>query len=167
MAHENMLREFPERLRAGTNRGDTFYARVPGYYAAHGSREDADTTGAVMTLKEEGIAVYSGEPDDSQADAARVTPVYELQPSGPLAVPTGQIYIRFREGVAADSRRREIENAGYEIVKTSQYTPHTAWLKSASDSIAHALSNIHALERLADVDNVEPQLLTVRATRDA
>jgi hypothetical protein len=82
-------------------------------------------------------------------------------------VPTGQIYIRFAEGVAADSRRREIERAGYEIVKTTQYTPHTAWLKSTSGDIAQALSNIHALEGLADVENVEPQMLTARDLRGA
>jgi hypothetical protein len=128
MAHENRLRGFPERLRAGTQRGDSFYARVPGYYAAHDAREGADAAGAVMTLKEEGISVYRGEPGGGVGDATTVTPVYELQPSGPLAVPTGQIFLRFAEGVAADSQRREIESAGYRIVKTSQYTPHSAWL---------------------------------------
>lgn len=164
MAHDNRLREFPERLRAGTKRGDTFYARAEGYYATHGA---ADAAGALMTLKEEGIAVHRGEPDDSRRGAAPVTPVYALHPSGPLAVPTGQIFISFAEGVTADSRRAEIESAGYEIVKTSQYTPHTAWLKSTSGDTARALSNIHALERLPDVENVEPQMLTVRATREA
>ena len=164
MADEQRFREFPERLRAGTQRGDTFYARVEGYYATH---EGADAADAVMTLKEEGIAVHRGDPGAGQGDAASVTPVYQLQPSGPFAVPTGQIYIRFAEGVPADSRRREIESAGYEIVKTTQYTPHTAWLKSTSGDIAQALSNIHALERLPDVENVEPQMLTARALRDA
>lgn len=164
MAHEDRLREFPERLSAGTQRGDTFYARAEGYYA---TQEGADAADAVMTLKEEGIAVHRGEPGGGKGGAADVTAVYRLQPSGPLAVPTGQIYIRFAEGVAADSRSREIESAGYEIVKTSPYAPHTAWLKSTSGDIAHALSNLHALERLAGVENVEPQMLTTRELRDA
>lgn len=164
MAHEDRLREFPERLRAGTQRGDTFYARAEGYYATH---EGADAAGAVMTLKEEGIAVRRGELGAGQGDAVSITAVYELQPSGTLAVPTGQIFIRFAEGVAADSRRREIESAGYEIVKTSPYTPHTAWLKATSGDIARALSNIHALEKIPDVENVEPQMLTTRHPRGA
>ena len=164
MAQESRLKGFPERLRASTNRGDTFYTRVPDYYAAH---QAADTADAVMTLKEEGIAVYRGEPDEGHGDAASVTPVYALQPSGPLAVPTGQIFIRFPEGVAAASRHAEIVRAGYEIVKISPYTPHAAWLKSANGNIAQALTNIPALEKLRDVENVEPQMLTVRETRDA
>ena len=163
MAHENRLEAFPERLRAGTKRGDTFYPRVPGYYAVHDTRDAAD---AVMTLKEEGIAVYRGEPDDAHGDAASVTPVYSLQPSGPLAVPTGQIFIRFHEGVVAASHHAEIVREGYEIVKISPYTPHTAWLKSANSNIAQSLTNIPALEKLHDVENVEPQMLTPRETRE-
>jgi hypothetical protein len=162
MAATNLFPDFPERLRAGTERHDTYYTRVPGYYAAHRA---ADAAGAVMTLKEEGIAVYRGEPDESRGDKTSLTPVYSLQPSGPLAVPTGQVFIRFAQGVDAASRRSDIERAGYEIVKTTLYTPHTAWLQSISGGTAQALSNIHALESLAEVENVEPQMLTAREPR--
>ncbi|HEY0377079.1 MAG TPA: hypothetical protein VGC87_08985 [Pyrinomonadaceae bacterium] len=167
MAPANLFRGFPERLRVGTERRDASYTLAPGYHAVHHGREETDTAGAVMTLKEEGIAVYRGEPDESRGDTARVTPVYELQPSGPLAVPTGKVFVRFAQGVDAASRRAEIERAGYEIVKTSPYTPHTAWLQSASGGVAQSLSNIHALESLADVENVEPQMLTPREPRGA
>ncbi|HWT02908.1 MAG TPA: hypothetical protein VN256_21845 [Pyrinomonadaceae bacterium] len=167
MAPANFSRDFPERLRAGTERRDTFYARAPGYHAVHYGRDEAESAGSVMTLKEEGIAVYRGDPDETSAAAAPLTPVYQLQPSGPLAVPTGKVYIRFAQGVEAASRREEVERAGYEIVKTSAYTPHTAWLQSNSGSIAQSLSNIHALESLADVENVEPQMLTAREAREA
>jgi hypothetical protein len=163
MAPANLFPDFPERLRAGTERRDTYYTRVPGRYAVH---QVADTAGAVMTLKEEGIAVYRGQPDASRGDKASLTPVYSLQPSGPLAVPTGQVFIRFAQGVDAASRRGDIERAGYEIVKTSSYTPHTAWLQSISGNVAHSLSNLHALESLPDVENVEPQMLTPREPRE-
>lgn len=167
MAQANLFQDFPERLRAGTERSDSSYKCVPGYYAVHNATAGADATDALLSLKEEGIAVYRGEPDESRGDTSSLTPVYELQPSGPLVVPTGQLYIRFAEGVDASSRREQIERAGYKIVKTSQYTPHTAWLQSTSGNIAHALSNIHALESLADVENVEPQMLTTREPREA
>ena len=167
MASENRLREFPERLRAGTERGGASYARVPGYYAVHQGPGAAQAAGAVMTLREEGIAVYRGEPDAGRGATSSLTPVYQLQPSGPLAVPTGKVFVRFAPGVEAASRRDEIERAGYEIAKTSEYTPHTAWVQSASGSIAWALSNVHALEGLADVENVEPQMLTPRDYRES
>ena len=167
MSPSKLFRDFPERLRAGTERPEASYTRVPGYYAVHHGREQADTNGAVMTLKEEGIAIYRGEPDENHGDTISLTPVYSLQPSGPLAVPTGKVFIRFAQGVEAASRREEIESAGYEIIKTSNYTPHTAWLQSTSGSIAHSLSNINALESLKDVENVEPQMLTVRVPRES
>ncbi len=166
MSPSNLFRDFPERLRASTERPEASYTRVPGYHAVHHGREQADTTGAVMTLKEEGIAVYRGEPDENHPDTISLTPVYSLQPSGPLAVPTGKVFIRFAQGVEAASRRQEIESAGYEIAQISKYTPHTAWLQSTSSTIAHSLSNIHALESLADVENVEPQMLTLRELRE-
>lgn len=166
MSPSNLFRDFPERLRAGTERPEAFYTRVHGYHAVHPGREEVDTARAVMTLKEEGIAVYRGEPDKSRGDKISLTPVYSLQPSGPLAVPTGKVFIRFAQSVEAASRRREIENAGYEIVQLSQYTPHTAWLQSTSGTIAPSLSNIHALESLPDVENVEPQMLTLREVRE-
>jgi hypothetical protein len=168
MAPAKLFPDFPERLRAGTERRDTYYTRVPGYYAVHHGREEAsDAAHAVMTLKEEGITVYRGEPDASRSDTASVTPVYELHPAGPITVPTGQVFIRFSEGVEAASRRAEIERAGYAIARTSQYTPHTAWLQPNSGSVAHSLSNIHALESLSEVENVEPQMLTARESREA
>lgn len=167
MSQPNLFHDFPERLPASTERRDTFYTRVPGYHAVHHGLEEADRTDAVMTLKEEGIAVYRTETNESRGDTASLTPVYELHPSGPLAVPTGKVFIRFTEGVDAASHREEIERSGYEIAKTSQYTPHTAWLRSKSGSIAQSLTNIHALESLPDVENVEPQMLTVREPREA
>lgn len=162
MAHANTLREFPEQLSAS----GASYTRVPGYYAVHDAGEGARDSRAVMTLKEEGIIVYRDEPDEGRDDEATLSAVYRLQPSGPLFVPTGKLFIRFAEGVAADSRRAEIGRAGYEIVKLSQYTPHTAWLRHASGAIAQSLSNIHLLESLADVENVEPQMLTARELRE-
>jgi hypothetical protein len=162
MSPAKLFPDFPERLRAGTERRDTYYTRVPDYYALHRA---ADAAGAVMTLKEEGIAVYHGEPDANRDDKTSLTPVYSLQPSGPLAVPTGEVFIRFAQGIDATSRRDEIERAGYKIVKTTSYTPHTAWLQSTSGGVAQSLSNIPALEALADVANVEPQMLTAPGLR--
>jgi hypothetical protein len=94
-----------------------------------------------------------------------MTPVYRLEPDGPLAVPTGKVFVRFKEGVEAETRRAEIEGAGYEIIQTPPYAPSSAWVRSAGGDIARSLSDIEALEKLADVENVEPQMLVERAQR--
>jgi hypothetical protein len=82
-----------------------------------------------------------------------------------VAVPTGQIFLRFKEGVDASTRREEIERAGYEIVQIPPYAPSSAWVRSASGDLAKSLADIEALERLADVENVEPQMLVERTLR--
>ncbi|HEX6185786.1 MAG TPA: hypothetical protein VFZ44_17990 [Pyrinomonadaceae bacterium] len=156
---------FPERVRAGAKRPDAYYERLPGRYAVHKGGEEQDVAGAEMTFEEEGIAVFKGEPGESAVPKAPLTPVYKLHPDGPVAVPTGQIFLRFKEDVDASTRREEIERAGYEIVQIPPYAPSSAWVRSASGDLAKSLADIDALEKLADVENVEPQMLVERALR--
>lgn len=163
MSREHVFKDFPERVGAGKGRGGAYYVREPGRYAVHGAEGEADAAGAEMTFEQEGIGVFRGEP--GRARDATLTPVYRLHPDGPTAVPTGKIFIRFSEGVEAAARRTEIERAGYEIIQTPPYAPSGAWVRSATGDIARSLADIDALEKLADVENVEPQMLIERSTR--
>ncbi len=91
--------------------------------------------------------------------AGKLSPVYTLHPGGSMAVPTGQVFIRFADGVNVEERREEIETAGYKIAQKLDYAPNAAWLRASSGSIAEALSGIDKLQKLKDVENVEPQML--------
>jgi hypothetical protein len=165
MSRQKDFSDFPERVGAGAARAGAWYVRAPGRYAVHHEEGGREAPGAEMTFAREGIAVFRGEPGEARAGAATSTPVYRLQPDGPLAVPTGKIFLRFREGVEAASRRAEIEVAGYEIIETPPYAPSGAWVCAAGGDVALSLSNIKALEKLADVENVEPQMLVERSQR--
>lgn len=158
MSRQKDFSDFPERV--GTGRAGAWYVRAPGRYAVRQGEGQPEAPGAEMTFAREGIAVFRGEPG-----AATHTPVYRLQPDGPLAVPTGKIFLRFKEGLEAASRRKEIERAGYEIIETPPYAPSGAWVRAPGGDVARSLSNIKALEKLADVENVEPQMLVERAQR--
>lgn len=165
MSRQKDFSDFPERVGAGTGRAGAWYVRAPGRYAVRQGEGPQEASGAEMTFAREGIAVFRGEPGAARAGATTPTPVYRLQPDGPLAVPTGKIFLRFKEGVEAASRRKEIERAGYEIIETPPYAPSGAWVRAAGGDVARSLSNIKALEKLADVENVEPQMLVERAQR--
>ena len=166
MSRESDFAEFPERVGAGTERAGAYYERAPGLYAVRGAdRESADAAGAEVFFEEEGVAVFRGEPGGSPGAEAGRAPVYRLHPDGPLAVPTGDIFVRFREGVEAATRREEIERAGYELVSVPPYATHCAWVRSASGDVARSLSGVGALEVLPDVANVEPQMLVERSLR--
>lgn len=146
------------------------YTPLPDHYAVHRQGLDMPPSeDAVTVMSEDGrtIEVFRGEVGERKraASPGEVGPVYTLQPGGTPAVPTGRVFIRFKEGVLAEERLREIEQAGYEIAQLIEYAPHAAWLRPRSGEIVDALTGIQALEKITDVDNVEPQILMPRASR--
>jgi hypothetical protein len=85
--------------------------------------------------------------------------VYALEPSGPLAVPTGLVLIRFADNIIAVDQKQALQRIGYIIDQELAYVPYALWLKSADGNIAFALNNVSLLEAQPHVENVEPQLL--------
>lgn len=156
-----LFSEYPGQVRASTQRPGARFVRRPGYYAEHGRQQDTPARGAELVLNDGRIAVFQGEPADKKRDSPSNTfsPIYELQPGGSPAVPTGLVFIRFREGVDIASRKQEIERSGYEIAQRVPYASNAAWLRAISASIADALAGIPKLEALPNIENVEPQML--------
>ncbi|MCI0390702.1 MAG: hypothetical protein MOB07_18300 [Acidobacteria bacterium] len=171
-SQQDSFSKYPREVRSSTQRPTTVYTLLPDQYAVHrqGSRETLPSEGAttVMSEGETTIEVFRGDANERRQGASpgAVGPVYALQPGGTPAIPTGRVFIRFKEGVAVEERIREIEQAGYEIAQTIEYAPHASWLRARSNEIADALAGIRALEKIADVENVEPQMLMRRASRD-
>lgn len=170
MSQNNDFAKFPHEIRSSTQQPSVVYTRLPGHYALHRQRADAPPPEDVVTTLSEGedkVEVFRGEAGGRKHPAApsEVRPVYSLQPGGTPAVPTGQVFIRLKEGVAVGERLREIEQAGYGIAQNLEYAPHAAWLRARSGEISDALTGIPDLEKIADVENVEPQMLMQRASR--
>lgn len=162
--------EYPEEIRVGSDayaglrlRAAVSYTRKPGYYAIHYNQPRTVATGAILQLNDGKIAVFPGEPN--QSEQGTLSPIYTLQSNGSLAVPTGLIFIRFAEGVDVKSQREVINRAGYEIVESLDYAPHTAWLRAKSGNIADAIARIPQLEAIPKVENIEPQMLMERGLR--
>ena len=169
--------EYPEQIRVGSDavrgasrregglrlRTAVSYTRKPGYYAIHYNQPKTMATGAILQLNDGAIAVFPGEPN--QSEQGTLTPIYTIQPNGSLAVPTGLVFIRFAEGVDVKSQREVINRAGYEIVQSLDYAPHTAWLRAQSGNIADAIAGIPQLEAIPKVENIEPQMLMERGLR--
>lgn len=162
--------EYPEEIRVGSDayaglrlRTVISYTRKPGYYAIHYNQPKTLVTGAILQLNDGAIAVFPGEPN--QSEQGTPSPIYTLQPNGSLAVPTGLVFIRFPEAVDVKSQREVINRAGYEIVESLPYAPHTAWLRAQSGNIADAIAGIPQLEAIPKVENIEPQMLMERGLR--
>jgi hypothetical protein len=158
---------YPQQVRASKEGTSSTYLRQPGYYAVHDRPPGCPAPDAHQLLNDGAIAIYQGDPGDrTAAGEGTLGPVYALQPGGTPAVPTGLLFVRFADGVPAEARRPAFEQAGYEIVKSPRYAPHTAWVRSRSRDMAAALEGLPALERLPDVENVEPQMLMASIPRD-
>lgn len=118
-----------------------------------------------MTLADGAIAVFRGEANADAVRAGKVGPVYQLGSGGTVAVPTGRVFLRFRAGVEAATRRPEIEAAGYRLEEVPSYASHAAWLLPKKGDIAGALAGIDELKKLPDVEAVEPEMLRQSARR--
>ncbi len=94
-----------------------------------------------------------------------MTPVYAIEPHGPPSVPTGLVFVRFRENVDVQQRRRALTRAGYEVTEILPYAPQAAWVRAIEQGIAASLTRIPALEVLPDIVSVEPQMLSERKIR--
>ena len=155
--------EYPEQIRVGSGRTAVSYTRKPGYYAIHYNQPKTVASGAVLHLNDGALAVFPGEPN--QSEQGTLSPIYTLQPNGSLAVPTGLVFIRFAEGIDVESQREVINQAGYEVAQSLDYAPHAAWLRAQSGNIADAIAGIPQLEAIPKIENIEPQMLMEKGLR--
>jgi hypothetical protein len=178
MSNDDIFQDYPQQLPAGMEPNAPVYKRLSGFYAVHGWRADRSGVEPVQTLEDGAIAILKGQPDPTAAAAdpsaaatdvtkastaqRKLSPVYSQQSSGApgsMAVPTGRVFIRFADAIKVADREAQIRNARYELDQKLDYAPNAAWLRARSGNIADALNGIASLRKIADVKNVEPQLL--------
>lgn len=163
---------FPEQLPIGTEK-EGRYVRLSDHFAVRGELPDGVAASPVDRLEAEDITICRGDAT-ARPDLApgSMCPVYELSVGGgppgggPLAVPTGEVFVRLAADARVEDHRDAFEAAGYEVSKTLSYAPNAAWLRPRSGDAADALHHIPGLEALPEVENVEPQMLSARALRD-
>jgi hypothetical protein len=139
-------------------------AQKAGFFALHGEPPPVSTQ-VVLRFEPERIAVLSGAPPLPLDPNQSVSPVYAAAGSDALAVPTGQLFVRLRQGVAMAAFRAALEPTGCVIAMELDHAPEAAWLRARSGSIAEALGCVARLRGLAEVENVEAQLLMQRVPR--
>jgi hypothetical protein len=158
---KEMFSNYPKKIKASTQHAETYYVMQKGLYAVQGEVPPPCKAATMVTIEEGKIVICKGNPDElpPSVDRNTITPVYALEPSSPLAVPTGLVLIRFADNIIAVDQKQAFQRIGYIIDQELAYVPYALWLKSADGSIAFALNNVSLLEAQPHVENVEPQLL--------
>ena len=157
--------KYPQRIAGGADPGAVFEHRSDLYSIRHDGRDR--NGGAVAVMDDDAharFAVYEGEPGPD-APPTDVGPVYSLGRDGPLAVPTGRVLVRMTAPVTPAERRAEFAKAGFEIERTLSYAPDAAWLRPSRGGVARGLLGLAALQQIAGVAHVEPQMLLARALK--
>jgi hypothetical protein len=150
----------PKRFTLGSGERKVLFVERPELYAIHGWKTNEETAAGVPVLVLEDTAVFRRDSRNERYD-----PVYEVQPGGTPAVPTGRVFVRFASSVNATARRNQIRSAGYHIVQELPYAPQAAWVEANSGDVQDSLRNLDKLKKLDDVENVEPQMLMPAARR--
>ncbi|BCX05904.1 MAG: hypothetical protein KatS3mg053_3842 [Candidatus Roseilinea sp.] len=156
------LSDYPTRLRASTEHPEVIYTRARGYHAVKNAPR-AQTKRAVSALEDDDSTylILHGEPKTLDES---VSAVYRGD-GGALYVPTGRVFVRLDEGARAEAYADAFRKLGFVIAQSLPYAPNAAWLEREDGDAAAALHSIGALEKLPQVRNVEPQLLTMRSLR--
>jgi len=158
--------KYPSRVRAGTGQGAIDYERQPDLYAVR-EHDGSGSSEALAIIHDDATSSYAVYQRRSGKTALTPEqgPVYSAGPGGPLAVPTGRVFVRLSGGMRAEDRRREFAATGFEIESIPSYAPNAAWLRPKAGGVARALPAISALKKVPGVVHVEPQLLLARALK--
>jgi hypothetical protein len=166
MTQQQQISRFPTGFSASTEHKELRYVRKEGYYAVPSWQAVPEAPQPVTIFAEGDIAVFKGDPAKASAHNGQpLLAVYALEPAGDIAVPTGRVFLRFAEGTDALSQQASVQRAGYVIENTLSYAPNAAWVRNRSGDVAEALNGLEALAKLPGVKNVEPQMLSNRASR--
>lgn len=162
MSNVDIFSNFPTRIRANLEPSSLSYVQLPAHFAIHGPVPAHLSPSILGYINNQSIAILRGNvaSDITHDSSIRITPVYALEPNSVPAVPTGRIFVRFKENVQAEEKREALAAIGYQIIEIPAYAPHAAWVGVYPDGIGVSLSNITLLQSISDVLNIEPQMLT-------
>jgi hypothetical protein len=170
MSFADEFQKYPRTVRFDKERADQVFVQTPNYYALQGDQPAPDQAEAIRLSDR--VTILPGKPEGSAGAShpaggasLTITPVYRLGANGPLAVPTGLVFLRLGQERRIEDYADGIALAGYRIARKLDYAPNSGWLESATGSIADALRRIDELESLPHVENVAPQMLMQSVSR--
>lgn len=153
----------PEFIDIDDQNGPVRLLKRDDLYAVRGGDSRVLRDDIEMQLPGDGISILRGTPPSNSLHSVELLPVYAASMESTPAVATERIFLRFQQGLAAESARSQIEALGFKIDAVPAHAPHCAWLEPRSGRVEDALSKLVALRALPGAAHVEPQLLRPRS----
>ena len=144
--------------------GGTRYELDESLVAVHGAGQ-ADRAGAQVASLEGGdITILLA--NQAAADTDQVGPVYRAGPGGPIAAPTGRVFVRFHEATSADSKAGDLAQSASRSNRSRPTRRTPAWVRPASGHVATPSSTSMGSASVGS-RAVEPQLISEAVRREA
>jgi len=153
--------EFPEELIFQTAGGTMRFVLAPENTAIHMGPATAEPLEGELFRLAPDIVVCQKQLTEINRlmPKAVATGVYRTGENGPLAVPTGLVFVRLSSDQDLQARSPDLAAAGFEIDKISSAGKNAGWVRHVSGQIDQSLQDFPALSQLADAVVVEPQML--------
>jgi hypothetical protein len=155
------MSEFPREFSVETAPQATHYTLADDYYVVSGAGVGQTDLDVEFHIEEGDLTVCRKRHDQTSfpPTTTAVGPVYRLGEHGPLAIPTGKVFVRFAEQTKLEDRQEDVERAGFRVKQILSYAPQAGWVEPRSGEIVDAISRFEELKHIPGVTAVEPQML--------
>ncbi|MBT6155588.1 MAG: hypothetical protein HOL01_06630 [Planctomycetaceae bacterium] len=155
------MSDFPREFSVETAPQPTHYTLADDYYVVLGAGADQADLNVEFHIEDGDLTVCRKRHGETSlaAPATAAGPVYRLGEHGPLAVPTGKVFVRFTEQTKLEDRQEDIERTGFMVNQILSYAPHAGWIEPKSGKIVDAINRFEELKYIPGVAAVEPQML--------
>jgi len=155
------MSESPRDFSVETAPQPTHYTLADDYYVVSGAGAGQADLDVEFHIEEGDLTVCRKRHDETSfaAPTTAAGPVYRLGEHGPLAIPTGKVFVRFTKQTKLEDRREDIERTGFRVHQILSYAPHAGWVEPKSGEIIDAIRRFEELKHILGVTAVEPQML--------
>lgn len=166
---KKVLEKFPDSVSQSLHEAAGIYRIEKNLCAIVGELPEAMENYCVATFEHEKISILRLPSLNVEIELpdreAFLTAVYRMNQSDPYYVPTGRIFIRLRKNMNMQEMAVALKALQLKIIDIPKYAPHSGWVEHLSGKTDKTLSEINQIKNLKDVENIEPQMLSVRSLK--
>lgn len=166
---KKVLEKFPASVFQSLHEAAGVYRIEKNLCAIVGELPEAMEKYCVATFEHEKICILKLPSMDVEIELpdreVSLIAVYRINHSDPFYVPTGRIFVRLRKKINMQEKAEALKDMQFRIIDIPKYAPYSGWVEHLSGKTDKALSEISQIKNLEDVENIEPQMLSVRSLK--